>query len=135
MFYTIHILTRELNMASIDNTENIIDSRDIIDRIEELKDCTDHSDAVELNILQNLADQCEGYGDWAYGEAVIRDSFFTEYTQQTVEDCYDVSQIKVDDCPWNVPGAITINWEVIAESAKQDYTEVDFDGVTYWIRS
>lgn len=27
-----------------------------------------------------------------------------------------------------------IDWDEAAEQLQQDYTEVDFDGVTYWVR-
>lgn len=27
-----------------------------------------------------------------------------------------------------------IDWDAAAEELKQDYTSVEFDGVTYWIR-
>jgi hypothetical protein len=32
-------------------------------------------------------------------------------------------------------GEVGIDWEQAAYELKQDYTEVNFDGVSYWIRS
>lgn len=125
----------------IDNTENVIDSRDIIDRIEELEALRADAGLVadddeELRVLLELAEQCEDSPDWTYGESLIRDSFFTDYTHSLVEECCDApSSIPMLGWPWNVNGAITIDWNIIAESAKQDYTCVNYDGVEYWIRS
>ena len=69
------------------NTDDIIDSRDIIERIEELENdlptnagevMPGTSDEIqeirdELKILKALAEECEGYApDWAYGETASR---------------------------------------------------------------
>jgi len=123
----------------IDNTENVIDSRDIIDRIAELEALLPEGqqsddEVIEFAILKSVVAQCEGYGDWEYGEALIRESYFTEYAQQIVEDCC-TDMPDMTQWPWKVKGVITVNWEVVAESLKQDYTEVDFNGVTYFMRS
>lgn len=40
----------------------------------------------ELKILQNVQEQAEGYSDWEYGEALIRDSCFTEYAEELARD-------------------------------------------------
>jgi hypothetical protein len=139
---------------AINNLQDIIDSRDVIERIEELEDefsicphcgeglhngdgiaevCPDceqptEFDTEELDALRSLAEEAEGYAaDWQHGEALIRDSYFTEYAQELAEDCGMVS----DDTAW--PNNC-IDWEQAAEELKQDYTCVSFDGVDYWIR-
>jgi hypothetical protein len=125
----------------IDNTQNVIDSRDILDRIEELEymDNLTEDESSEIRALKEIVEQCEECSDWKYGEALIRESFFTEYAQQLVEDCATPEYRcgaplpNMTEWPWNVKGAITINWELIAESLKQDYEEVNFDGVIYYI--
>ena len=113
--------------ATISNEDKVIDSRDIIDRIEELEDTEDEDEKEELAILTALAEEAEGYApDWKYGEALIREDYFTDYCQELIED--------IGDLPKNIPDYIVINWEETAENLKADYTEVDFDGVTYLIR-
>lgn len=140
-------------MSSISNAEDIIDSRDVIERIDELRDMRDewieaqeeagfefdmspdtdwhnaHTDeGLELDALEALADQARGYvPDWEHGAALISESYFTEYAQQLAEDCGMVDA----DARW--PNTY-IDWDGAAEALQQDYTAVDFDGVTYWIR-
>ena len=124
------------------NTDDIIDSRDIIERIEELENdlptnagevMPGTSDEIqeirdELAILKALAEECEGYApDWAYGEALIRDSYFQDYAQELAEECCEMSN--ADQWPYTC-----IDWEQAAEELQMDYTCVDFDGVEYWIR-
>lgn len=136
---------------TISNNEDIIDSRDIIARIEELeneRECVlednadekgeapdalkewDESDeGRELKSLRALVEEAEGYApDWEYGEALIRDSYFKEYAQQLAEDCGMID--KADKWPNRC-----IDWDQAADELKEDYTSVDFDGVEYWIRS
>ena len=144
----------------ITNSQDVIDSRDIIARIEELEgelteiaeqewlDADEESDDLTLNdwmhglegvdhscseaieeykMLKALADEGEASPDWQYGEALIRDSYFEDYAQQTAEDCGMIN----DNASW--PNTC-IDWEEAADQLKQDYFSVDFDGVEYWIR-
>ncbi len=137
-------------MVNVSNTDDVIDSRDVIERIEELeaerttfvededdeqseeirsllKDW-DEENGEELTALKNLADEgANESSDWTYGEALIREDYFTEYAQQLVED--------ISDLPSNMPGYIVIDWEQTAENLKVDYSTIDFDGETYYIRN
>ena len=137
---------------SIDNSADIIDSRDVIERIAELEgERDDHpmpddgsgdddavrfeewraanpDDAEELATLQALAIQAEGYGDWTHGEALIRDSYFETYARELAED---IGAIK-SDMGWPYT---CIDWAEAASELQQDYSSYDFDGVTYWGRS
>jgi hypothetical protein len=116
-------------MADTSNTADIIDSRDIIARIEELEEQEerDADEAIELASLRKVAEQAEGYAsDWKYGEALIRGSYFETYAQELAEDCCDMKVLQ-----WP---ARCIDWEQAARELQMDYTAIDYDGVTYWIR-
>lgn len=153
-------------MADVSNRDDVIDSRDVIARIEELQDerealseALDEADeaasaceagaetpelnaltkaqtalddwneenADELKALEDLASQAEGYSDdWTYGATLIRDSYFTDYAQELCAD--------IGDIPRDLPGYIVIDWQATADNLKADYTSVEFDGVTYWVR-
>jgi hypothetical protein len=137
---------------TISNHDDIIDSRDVIARIEELEDDRaivsedqlaaemagkeptttlaewDEDNGAELKALRALAEEAEGYAaDWRHGEALIRDSYFQTYAQELAEDIGAINR----EASW--PNTC-IDWEEAAEQLQQDYTSVDFDGVTYWIR-
>ena len=112
------------------NQDDVIDSRDIIARIAELEglDTLDSEETAELATLKALADEAEGYApDWTHGETLIRDSYFQTYAQELAEDC---GMLK-DTSSW--PGRC-IDWEQAARELQMDYTAVDVDGITYWIR-
>lgn len=138
----------------VNNGEDIIDSREVIDQIEELKSqreaaiqeptneaeweiepgvgvCSDdwtEEDEEEFQTLRHLAEQGEGYGDWVYGEMLIRDSYFQEYAQELAEDIGAIGQNE----QWPLRH---IDWEAAADELKQDYMSLDFDGVEYWMRA
>lgn len=115
---------------TINNAADLIDSRDIIARIEELEgnSMRDGIEEEELRQLKELAEQCEGYGDWEYGETLIRESYFEEYAQELAEDTGAIDS----NAQWPLQH---IDWEAAANELKIDYTEVDFDGVSYFIRA
>ena len=125
--------------TNVDNGTETIDSRDIIARIEELRaereasddseqwDVDNMQEATELHALEMLQDEARDYAaDWHHGEILIRDSYFTDYAREMLEDCGTIPR----DLPWWVE----IDWEATARNVRADYTAVDFDGVTYWIR-
>lgn len=120
----------------ISNSDDVIDSRDVIERIEELHeiatdDAADQDERThannELSVLQSLQEEAEGYApDWKHGCALIRDSYFTEYAEELCKD--------IGDLPKEIPHYIEIDWEKTAKNIQVDYTSVEFDGVTYWVR-
>lgn len=115
---------------SIDNTEDLIDSRDVIARIEELENDVDASDEerAELDALRRLADEASGHAeDWEHGETLIRDSYFKQYAMQLADDIGAVPS----EYSWPTS---CIDWDQAARELQIDYTAVEFDGVTYWIR-
>lgn len=156
---------------SISNSNDIIDSRDVIDRIDELVDERGdlesdvesaqeeldaatlekpdiiHDDLIaaveaaqealanwidengdELKALEDLASEGEGCGDWKHGETLIREEHFEDYAQQLAED---IGAVKGSESwPLNC-----IDWEKAARELRYVYSAVDFDGVTYLIRS
>ncbi len=154
-------------MPAISNTDDVIDSRDVIERIEELegerqdlqdefetavdnklqntdpeqtgalnaarndayKELTDwdYDNKAELEALKALAEEAEGYApDWRHGAPLVRGSYFEDYARELLEDCGDI--------PRDLPHYIEIDWEATARNIRMDYTGVEFDGVTYWVR-
>lgn len=120
-----------MSKHEVSNTDDVIDSRDVIARIEYLEGDVDALDADQLHelaALRELAEQAAEYAaDWKYGETLIRDSYFQEYAEQLAEDigAIDSSATWPNNC---------IDWERAARELQMDYTSVDFDGVTYWVR-
>lgn len=126
-------------MTDISNSDDVIDSRDVIARIEELEaeladahDDSEQNDVLdmraELEALQALATEGANYApDWEHGETLVRDSYFKEYAQQLAEDIGAINS----DATW--PNNC-IDWDMAARDLRMDYSAIDFDGVTYWIR-
>ena len=88
-------MTTVSEATEIRNTEDTIDSRDVTERIEYLKDIVDAGNAeepltpdedVELKALLALQDDLNICDDWQYGVTLIRESFFEEYAQDLAVD-------------------------------------------------
>ena len=115
---------------SISNFDVTIDSRDIIVAIEYMESL--HSEEAEgykeqLERLKSLVGKCEyTVSDWEYGETLIHTDHFTEYAMDFAKD--------TGGLPNDIPNWIVIDEEATAENLKEGYQEIDFDGVTYYIK-
>lgn len=139
----------------ISNSDDVIDARDVIARFEELEGdresaagAAEPNDAAEAQALKEFDESDEGLeyevlgsllrelkgnggdeqwrGDW-YPITLIRDSYFKEYAQEIAEDCDMINS----SLAWPYT---CIDWEQAAKELQGDYTSIDFDGVTYWVR-
>ncbi len=155
---------------TISNSEDILDSRDIIARLEELqgehKDLFDDAErtakdyknargkqkrldakedaddasnllgewiadnGAELKALTALVEEAEGSPDWKYGETLIRASYFRTHAQELAEETGGMDTEAASRWPFTC-----IDWDQAAAELQMDYTSVEFDGVTYYIRS
>ena len=130
---------------------DIIDTRDIIERIAELRakwaSATgddpddyqlsgddylaglDEGDRDELVALEEFRDEyADSFPDWRYGETLIRDDYFTTYAQELADDIGAIPS----DMSWP---SCYIDWERAARELRYDYTPTELNGVTYWGRS
>lgn len=136
---------------TIQNTNEIIDSRDIIERLNELekdiidacgKDAGDFGDietwldyaesenveaVEEYRNLYKLQEQCEDLSDWEHGETLVHASYWVDYVYDLLRDCGDL--------PKDIPHYIEIDWDATANNIEQDYMRVDFGGEEYLIRN
>lgn len=123
-------------MTDISNSEDLIDIRDVIARFEELEGERKPFVAgcnMPGYMPDSTLDECQGNGgdhewrgDW-YPVTLIRDSYFRDYAQELAEDIGAINA----DATW--PNNC-IDWERAARELQMDYTSVEFDGVTYWVR-
>jgi hypothetical protein len=136
-------------MNILNNKSDVIDSRDIIERIKELEnelgasyngdlaidyqdisfeewlESSTLSECQELYALRELQRQCIDYADdWEHGETLIRRSYFETYMDEIIEDCYEL--------PKDMPYWMTIKLDY--DALEQDYMSVDFDGQEFLIR-
>ena len=129
----------------IDNTQDIIDVRDIIDRVEELEssiqdyenedgDLELHDEHIsqkeELDELRDVLSELAGYGgdeqfegDW-YPVSLIHDNYFETAMDELLED--------IGVIPRDLPCYLTITVDYIA--LQQDYSSVNIGNETYWYR-
>lgn len=143
----------------ISNDQNILDSRDVIERLDELQSKFDAIEEAKANL--NAAEP--GNTEEAQAELDAASEDFDEderaeyhalkaladeaegyaddwrhgatliretyFTDYCKELCRDIG-----DLPKDVPRYIEIDWDATANNLRVDYTEVEFNGETYLIR-
>lgn len=116
--------------------EDVFDSRDVIERIDELEGFVredgvselDEDETEELAELREFRDEVEDYcDDWRYGVTFIRDGYFERYAEEFASDIGAIDR----DADWPLN---RIDWEAAAEDLKQDYSSVSAFGEDYWYR-
>jgi len=111
----------------INNNQDILDSRDIIEKIEELEEINPNSD--ELQILKSFASEASETPDWEFGEPLIRYSYFKDYAMELAEDC----DLLKDTNNWPLN---CIDWEKASRELQCDkYFTADFGEITYFVRN
>ena len=115
-------------MREINNAEDMLDSRDIVEYYESIIDDMD-ADDEEIFALGELIEQGQTLIDWDNGVTLIRDNYFVEYAKQYADDVGAVDFSATAAWPFD-----HIDWESAADDLQFDYTALDFDGVTYWAR-
>ncbi len=136
-------------MTSIDTTQDVIYVRDLIARVEELREERDEYNekmddenawnAIEdgepeelegllavLADLQGMGGDEQWEGDW-YPITLIRDSYFEDYAQELADDIGAINT----EIGW--PNNC-IDWERAARELQMDYRSVDIGDETYWTR-
>lgn len=120
-------------MANLDGTDDVFDSRDVIERLEELESQRfsqlSEDEKGELTELSRFRSECENYvADWPYGETFVSDDYFEEYARELAEDIGAIDP----DANWPLN---RIDWEAAADDLRIDYTSFELFGTTYWARS
>jgi hypothetical protein len=117
-------------------TGSYIDSRDIIERLNELEsqvhegetDSLDEYEFAELVRLRALNEEGEGtFEDWHHGVYLIPEDEFEDYAR---DFAYDIGAIN-RNASWPLT---LIDWKAAAEDLRQDYSSIEIEGRTYYGR-
>jgi len=117
------------NTREVTNEMDTIDSREIqerIDYLESLAKDIDEDEKEELHKLQEFKDEADA-SEWDYGVAFINEEYFEDYARELAVDIGAIS----NDVQWP---ATCIDWADAADDLKIDYSQAEFDGVTYYFR-
>jgi antirestriction protein len=110
-----------------------LDTRQLIEELDALddRDSADSDDPLDdeererRDAIRELADA--GIEDWEHGATLIPEDGFEDYARELAEDIGAVDP----NAAWP---ATYIDWEAAATALQQDYTSVEFMGVTYYVR-
>ena len=77
---------------------------------------------IEIDEVENAVGS-----EFEYGCTLIEEDDFEEYVEEMLIDCGYISK--------DFPTWIEIDWEATAENVKQDYSELEYKGNTYYFRA
>jgi hypothetical protein len=142
-------------MSEFTKYDDIIDTRDIQERIEELYEELDLDSngepneydegdekpepldedertelEEELRELLEFKAEVEAYSGDSFesGVTLIADSHFQDYAKEYAGDIHGA---EVTEAAWPFDN---IDWEAAADDLRMDYSEVEWDGYSFWVR-
>lgn len=115
---------------------DVLDSRDLAEVLKDLEEQQENAssgdadplDEEEAQLLAELRDAESEVSDWSFGETFIAEGYFKTYAQDLADDIGAVDS----DAGWPT---CHIDWDAAADSLKQDYTEFELAGVTFYARA
>jgi hypothetical protein len=113
-------------MTDISNSDNVIDTREIIERISEIDNADCHDPELAAGEGCDSVDDCPT----CYGEAGEELAALRGIENAGITD-FDSGATLIRDLSWP---ASYIDWDAAADALRMDYTSVDYAGVTYWVR-
>ena len=131
----------ENELSAITDIEDEIESLDPKEDKEEIRTAKENLEAKkkeledereEFKQLEEILEELRGNGgdeqwrgDW-YPITLINSDYFTDYTQELLEDCGYI--------PKDFPSWIEVDWEKTADNVKIDYTTIDIGDEEYYYR-
>lgn len=114
--------------------EDILDPRDIAERLEYL---TSERDELESSQLDEFLDENEDeidalqeVVDEGIDDTLVHEDYFQEYAEELAVDIGAIDRSQRGHWPYTC-----IDWEQAAEELKRDYSVIDIRGGTYYYRS
>ena len=139
----LELLNDELNdlqndLYNIENDDDYADKQNDIDnkleeiaeKESEIQECElEYSrHAEELEELEALKEEIENNSDegFEYGIQLIHENDIDDYFREMLFDCGYI--------PKDLPSWIEINWQATYNNMKQDYSEIELNGNTFYVR-
>ena len=101
---------------------DILDSRDLLKMLDK------EDDEERIKEIEDLIEEV-GEDNFDMGITFIRENYWVEYCEELAYDCGYLH--KNDDNPLHY----YIDWQGWADAVEMDYSQIDFDGDTYYWRA
>lgn len=115
--------------ALVEALEEAQDPKDIQESQEALDDFNSSFDKDEMDTLAEVISEGEKTNGWWRGVTLINENYFTTYTKDLIDDTQEEpEELDSTDWPWN---HLSMDYDGAAEELKQDYYELEVSGHTY----
>lgn len=120
------------NEEDYDDKQSDIDNKleEIAEKENEIQECEFEYNrySEELAELESLKEEIESNSDegFEYGIQLIHENYIDDYLDELLIDCGYI--------PKDLPSWIEIDWSATYDNMKQDYSEIDLNGNTFYVR-
>ena len=120
------------NEEDYEDKQNDIDNKleEIAEKENEIQECEFEYNrySEELAELEALKEEIESSSDegFEYGIQLIHENYIDDYLDELLEDCGYI--------PKDLPSWIKIDWQATYDNMKEDYTEIELNGNTFYVR-
>ena len=103
--------------------ENADDKNEIDLKLDDIEDKRGQIEELqeELSVLLDVKSEVP---EFRHGETLIHEDYWVEYVQELCEDC-----------GYDFPHWIAIDWDATADNVAADYSTIELDGNTYYFRN
>ena len=130
--FDIEILNKKLKDDSLTDEDYSITEEQLACVLNDYDDFIDEY-SNELKKLEEIVKDGEAViADWNYGATLIKESYFKEYVQELVQDCYpEFTEDVLNKNEWPYT-CLEMDWEMAARDAKMDYYPLNIGGVDFY---
>ena len=120
------------NVEDCDDKQNDIDDKleEISDKELEIQECEFEYNrySEELEELESLKEEIQDYSEegFEFGIKLIHENDIDDYLHELLIDCGYI--------PKDLPSWIEIDWGATYDNMKQDYSELELNGNTFYVR-
>ena len=120
------------NEEDYDDKQNDIDNKleEIAEKENEIQECEFEYNrySEELTELESLKEEISDNSDegFEYGLQLIHENYIDDYLDELLEDCGYI--------PKDLPSWIEIDWQATYDNMKEDYSEIELNGNTFYVR-
>ncbi len=87
-----------------------------------------HDNLDDLMVLRTVLEEIRDYSN--FNETLISEDYFPKYAKEYAEDMGFINTRGFAGITWPLT---CIDWDVAADELKEDFTEIDYHGHTYYI--
>ena len=130
--FDIEVLGKKLKDDSLTGEDHTITKDQLAQVIKDYDDFMNEH-LGDLKSLEEIVEDGEAViADWNYGATLIKESYFKEYIQELVQDCYpEFTEDVLNRNEWPY-SCVEVDWDMAVRDAKMDFYPISINNVDFY---